>query len=388
MKYDKFFELAEKAGIKEVELFVSTSYSLSFSLFHGEVDKYSVEESSAYIARGIVDGKATSVSSDVYNKEKAEFLVNELLANAGVIETDDPAILFKGSEKYKKVSTFNKDLVKAIGNIVGNDCLDAKVTFLYGPGANIHRSPYSGRNFEYYSEDAFLSAEIGRYEVSGIEKNGVFVVYKHFALNDCEQDRIGLGVWLNEQSAREIYLRAFQGGLEKSQGVVKNEAGEFEYAGKGGNGVMMAYTRWGTQWSGANKGLVTGIMKEEWGCNGLQITDNVLTTYVNGVDGVMAGTTTFDSMMAFYITDQLPKYKDDPVVVAAMKEASHQNLYAIAHSCGMNGVGAKATNALSESFVVMSRRDGKMATARFAKGELIEYKEIKDNSGTGTSITP
>ena len=110
MKYDKFFELAEKAGIKEVELFVSTSYSLSFSLFHGEVDKYSVEESSAYIARGIVNGKATSVSSDVYNKEKAEFLVNELLANAGVIETDDPAILFKGSEKYKKVSTFNKDL--------------------------------------------------------------------------------------------------------------------------------------------------------------------------------------------------------------------------------------------------------------------------------------
>ena len=102
-------------------------------------------------------------------------------------------------------ATFNTDLAYAIGNIVGNDCLDAKVTFLYGPGANIHRSPYSGRNFEYYSEDAFLSAEIGRYEVSGIEKNGVYVVYKHFALNDCEQDRIGLGVWLNEQSAREIH---------------------------------------------------------------------------------------------------------------------------------------------------------------------------------------
>ena len=80
-------------------------------------------------------------------------------------------------------------------------------------------------------------------------------------------------------------------------------------------------------------------MKEEWGCNGLQITDNVLTTYVNGVDGVLGGTTAFDSMMAFYITDQLPLYEDDPVVVAAMKEACHQNLYAIAHSCGMNGVG-------------------------------------------------
>ena len=114
-------------------------------------------------------------------------------------------------------ATFNKELVEAIGNIVGNDCLDAKVTFLYGPGANIHRSPYSGRNFEYYSEDGFLSSEIGRYEVKGIEDKGVRVVMKHFALNDCEQDRIGLGVWLNEQSAREIYLRAFQGALESSQ---------------------------------------------------------------------------------------------------------------------------------------------------------------------------
>ena len=222
-------------------------------------------------------------------------------------------------------ATFNKYLVYEMGKIVGNDCLEAKVAFLYGPGANTHRTPYGGRNFEYYSEDGCLSSEIGRAEVSGIEEKGVHVVIKHFALNDCEQNRIGLGVWLPEQAAREIYLRAFQGSLEASQA--------------GGNGVMMAYTRWGTQWSGANAGLVKGIMSEEWGCNGLQITDNVLTTYVNGVDGVMGGTTTFDSMMAFYITDQLPKYENDPVVVAAMKEASHKNLYAIAHSCAMNGIG-------------------------------------------------
>ena len=222
-------------------------------------------------------------------------------------------------------ATFNKELVYEMGKIVGNDCLAAQVAFLYGPGANTHRTPYGGRNFEYYSEDGYLASAIGGAEVKGIEEKGVHVVMKHFALNDCEQNRIGLGVWLTEQAAREIYLKAFQGALQDSQ--------------TGGNGVMMAYTRWGTQWSGANQGLVTGIMKEEWGCNGLQITDNVLTTYVNGVDGVMAGTTAFDSMMAFYITDQLPLYENDPVVVAAMKEASHKNLYAIAHSCAMNGIG-------------------------------------------------
>ena len=227
-------------------------------------------------------------------------------------------------------ATFNKDLAYAIGNIVGNDCLAARVTFLYGPGANTHRSPYSGRNFEYYSEDSVLSSEMAHYEVKGIEEKGVFVVYKHFALNDCEQDRIGLGVWLNEQTAREIYLRAFQGGLEDSQA--------------GGNGVMKAYTRWGVQWSGANAGLVKGILNEEWGCNGLQITDNVLNTMVNAVDGVMGGTTTFDSMLAFYVTDNgLAKYEDDPVVVTAMREAAHHNLYAIANSQAMNGIGPDTT---------------------------------------------
>ena len=252
-------------------------------------------------------------------------------------------------------ATFNKELAYEIGNIVGNDCLDAQVTFLYGPGANIHRSPYSGRNFEYYSEDAFLSAEIGRYEVSGIEKNGVFVVYKHFALNDCEQDRIGLGVWLNEQSAREIYLRAFQGGLEKSQGVVKNENGEFVSSGRGGNGVMMAYTRWGTQWSGGNANLVKGIMNEEWQCNGLQITDNVLNSMVNGIDGVMGGTTTFDSMLAFMITGGkgLPAYEKDPVVVSAMREACHHNLYAIANSQAMNGFTADTEVTRVEPGIIM-----------------------------------
>ena len=228
-------------------------------------------------------------------------------------------------------ATFNKELVYEIGKIVGNDCLDAKVTFLYGPGANIHRSPYSGRNFEYYSEDGVLSSEIGRYEVQGIEEKGVRVVMKHFALNDCEQDRIGLGVWLNEQAAREIYLRAFQGALEKSQA--------------GGNGVMMAYTRWGAQWSGANEGLVKGVMNGEWNCNGLQITDNVLNSMVNGIDGVMGGTTTFDSMLAFMITGKsgLAGYENDPVAVSAMREACHHNLYAIANSQAMNGIGAKTT---------------------------------------------
>lgn len=237
-------------------------------------------------------------------------------------------------------ATFNKELAYEIGNIVGNDCLDAKVSFLYGPGANTHRTPYGGRNFEYYSEDGYLSSEIGKWEVKGIEEKGVFVVMKHFALNDSEQDRIGLGVWLNEQAAREIYLRAFQGALEDSQGS--------------GNGVMMAYTRWGARWSGANAGLIKGIMNGEWNCNGLQITDNVLNSMVNGIDGVMNGTTTYDSMLAFMITGNggLAQYSEDPVAVTAMREACHHNLYAIANSQAMNGIGPNTTIKETEPIVI------------------------------------
>ncbi len=243
-------------------------------------------------------------------------------------------------------ATFNKELVYEIGNIVGNDCLDAKVAFLYGPGANTHRTPYGGRNFEYYSEDSVLASEIGKAEVKGIEDKGVFVVMKHFALNDSEQDRIGLGVWLNEQSAREIYLRAFQGALEESQA--------------GGNGVMMAYTRWGVQWSGANAGLVKGILNNEWQCNGLQITDNVLSSMVNGIDGVMGGTTTYDSMLVFMLTGKngFPAYANDPVAVNAMREACHHNLYAIANSSGMNGMGPNTTVKIIEPKIISAARIG------------------------------
>lgn len=112
MKYDKFFDLAKAAGLEEAELFVSTSYSLSFSLFHGEVDSYSVEDGSSYVARGVVNGKFGLAVSDVFNTEKAKYLVDSIIANAGVIETEDPAILFKGSEKYKKINTYNPELSK------------------------------------------------------------------------------------------------------------------------------------------------------------------------------------------------------------------------------------------------------------------------------------
>lgn len=110
MKYDKFFELAKAAGIEEAELSVTTSYSLSFSLFHGEIDNYSSSSSSSFLARGIYKGKLGAIASDIYNSKVADYFVKQIINNASVIENDDPVFIFKGSNKYGKINTFNRQL--------------------------------------------------------------------------------------------------------------------------------------------------------------------------------------------------------------------------------------------------------------------------------------
>lgn len=123
MKYDKFFAIAKEKGVEESELKVSTSYSLNVSLFHSEINNFTVEDGSSYIARGIINGKFGNASCDVYNSKKAEFLVDEIIKNAKVIQNEDPAILFKGSPKYRRVNTFNKKL--------GETPIDKKIEALY-----------------------------------------------------------------------------------------------------------------------------------------------------------------------------------------------------------------------------------------------------------------
>ena len=112
MKYDKFFALAKEAGIEECEFTVATSTSLEITLFHGEIDSYSPNSSSTFMARGIYKGKMGAIVSDVYNKDSAELFVKAIIENASVIENDDPVFIFKGSEKYHKINTFNKELEK------------------------------------------------------------------------------------------------------------------------------------------------------------------------------------------------------------------------------------------------------------------------------------
>ena len=117
-KYDKFFALAKEAALEQVELFISESHSLQISLFHGEVDEYKDNNGYSIMARGILNGKCGSANADVWNKEKAAWLVNEIVNNAKVIENDDPIFIFKGfvedlRDKYRFVHG-PKEMVSAV----------------------------------------------------------------------------------------------------------------------------------------------------------------------------------------------------------------------------------------------------------------------------------
>ena len=112
MKYDLFFQLAKQAGIEDAELYLAENRSLKISLFHGEIDEYTDNNGYTILARGMIKGKFGAASCDVWNKEKAQYLVREIVNNAGVIENEDPMFIFEGSEKYHKINTYNPELGK------------------------------------------------------------------------------------------------------------------------------------------------------------------------------------------------------------------------------------------------------------------------------------
>lgn len=227
-------------------------------------------------------------------------------------------------------ATFNDDLMYEVGVCIGEDALNVGYSGLYGPGNNIHRTPYSGRNYEYYSEYPFIAGSICSSEIQGIQSMGVFVYIKHFALNDSETYRLGICNWVNEQAAREIYLEAFEKPITEGDDALTC--------------VMLSLSRWGCAWAGEYEELVTGLLRNEWGMNGIALTDwSGDDPYEDVADGLLAGTNTWDSSYEALHTANLRTYEDDAVIVNAMRESMHHVLYTVANSNAMNGMSASDT---------------------------------------------
>ncbi len=227
-------------------------------------------------------------------------------------------------------ATFNLELIEDMGSCIGEDFLhateagaDKVYAGLYGPGGNIHRTPYSGRNFEYYSEDGWLSGRVSTVEVKAIRDKGVYVFMKHFALNDQEEGRYGIATWSNEQAIRELYLKAFEGPVSQS-----------------GSNVMSSFNRIGAVWSGGHRGLMTGILRDEWGMTGAAITDcSVYAKYMDYRYGVLAGQDLWDGYSMGIAT--LDGLEGNPAIVAAVQQAVKNICYNVTHSHAMNVGNAK-----------------------------------------------
>ena len=222
-------------------------------------------------------------------------------------------------------ATYNRELIQEVGKCMGEDMLHAQsgdnaaaVAGIYAPGVNIHRSPYLGRHNEYYSEDGWLSGEIAAAQVQGLHDRGMLAFVKHFALNDQEQGRYGISVWANEQSVRELYLESFEGAIRG-----------------GASNVMSSFNRIGVVWSGSHHGLMTGILRDEWGMEGSAITDMAINAkWMDYRLGVLAGQDYWCGQKGGMGT--LDGTGNDPAIAAAVHNAAKNVVFSITRTNAMN----------------------------------------------------
>lgn len=224
-------------------------------------------------------------------------------------------------------ATWNSDLAESFGKAIGEDSLALKVAVWYGTACNIHRNPYGGRAFEYFSEDSYLSGAMCAKVVAGAGSKGVVSTVKHFALNDQETNRMGGAIFANEQTIRQLYLRPF----------------EMSVRDGGATAMMASMNRIGSRWTGGHKGLMTNTLRGEWGFNGFVVTDQAsysVFAYEDLREGLEAGTDLWLNTDA-----GLWKLPDDDMtdgVIANMQRAAHNISYAISRSNAMNGLSANS----------------------------------------------
>lgn len=221
-------------------------------------------------------------------------------------------------------SSWNLELQEEYGYYYGNDAILSRVSGIYAPSINMHRTPFSGRNFEYYSEDSFQSGMFAATFIRSVKEKGVYCYTKHFALNDQELNRDTAATFATEQTIREIYLRPFELAVRIG----------------GSNGMMVSKNRIGTVWTGVNKNLLTDVLRGEWGFEGAVITDglHVYSEEFNSKTALDAG------LDAYLCTTkgawEIPGYQNNASVVEDLREASLRILYNIANSLAMNNIGA------------------------------------------------
>lgn len=234
-------------------------------------------------------------------------------------------------------STWNKDLLANRGKFIGEDCLYTGTTQLWGPGADIHRTPFSGRNPEYYSEDSVMSYLCSIPQVKAMQEKGVNTCIKHLCGNDQELNRSGVSQFMTEQAFRQGPLKGFEGALTKG----------------GALGFMMSMGRYGVTMSYVDKAVITGVIRDEWGFKGVNTTDysEMGAKPYKPVTAFMAGTDTFNGdsqgVNKSAVKTQIIKTKDGDILDRLLEE-NKRFYYSMLRSNNINGLGA---NSKVEKFV-------------------------------------
>lgn len=216
--------------------------------------------------------------------------------------------------------TWNAELALLEGRIIGHQAAQNGYSGWYAPAVNMHRSPFNGRNYEYYSEDSLLSGVLCGNTVAGALDAGVFCYVKHLICNDGEAGifRDSVYIWMSEQTLREIYLEPFRIIVEKY----------------GATGIMSSYNRISAVWTGGSEALLTGILREEWGFCGAVITDySDHHSFMNGDQMLRAGG---DLWMDGVVSGRLAMETESNSFMQALRRASKNMIYmqlnALAHN--------------------------------------------------------
>jgi len=172
-----------------------------------------------------------------------------------IIRDSYPAICFPTASAL--ASSWNRDLVRQVGTAIGEECLAQQVSVVLGPGANIKRSPLCGRNFEYFSEDPYLTGEMAAAFIQGVQNTGVGTSLKHFTANNQEYRRMLISAVVDERALREIYLAGFETAVKKGKPWT----------------VMAAYNKVNGAYCTENEKLLNNILRDKWGFEGIVISD-------------------------------------------------------------------------------------------------------------------
>ncbi len=213
--------------------------------------------------------------------------------------------------------TWNVDLAYELAQGICQELQDFGFSGWYGPSMNIHRSAFGGRNFEYYSEDGVLSAEMAEAEMMAALASNIYPYLKHFAFNEQETNRNAMCcTWLNEQSARELYLKPFEECVKNSDGRPL--------------AMMSSYVYIGTEWAGGCSALLNEILREEWGFRGMVLTDYFGNYGYMDADRAVRGGS--DIMLATIGSEAIMTDTTSATSVNAMRNACKNVLYTVVNS--------------------------------------------------------